>query len=338
MTSTNALPDFEQAQDGAAEPLPFDYLRVSVTDRCQLNCAYCRPPEDAPPAPRDLLSLPRLVECCAAICAVAPIHKIRLSGGEPLLRADLPELVAALAALPTHPEITLTTNGVLLADRAVALAAAGLSRLNVSLDTGDAACYTRLTNRDAFAEVLRGLDAVREAGFRGTKINAVLRSGLEADEVGQLLTVAADHEAMLRLIEMMPLGLDPKYYAQTYLPATEALQRLNAASGTPVVPMARPASATGHLRYLAASPDGRQVTVEMISPMSRPFCADCRRIRLSCDGQLIPCLLSPVRVPLLDHDAGLPEPQALKALLLQSSILKRRACDLTTDSMWAIGG
>lgn len=324
--------------DRSQTALPFDYLRVSVTDRCQLNCAYCRPVDAAAESRLDCLPLEPLVACCAAICAASPISRIRLSGGEPLLRRDLPDLVAALVALPRRPEVTLTTNGVLLAGRAAELAAAGLSRLNISLDTADAACFARLTGEDALARVLDGLAAARAAGFTNTKINAVLRVATGEDELRRLLGVAADNGAMLRLIELMPLGLEPSYYARNFLSADEALVRLGAASASPLSAVPPPVPPRGHLRYLASASEGREVTVEMISPMSRPFCDECHRLRLSCDGQLIPCLLSPLRLPFLDAEGGVPDAETVRELLSRASNLKGRACEPTAGHMWAIGG
>jgi cyclic pyranopterin phosphate synthase len=317
--------------DTEQEPA-FDYLRVSVTDRCQLSCAYCRRPEEtlSQSVP---LPLSHLMDCCAAICASAPIRKIRLSGGEPLLRSDLPELVSRLANLHTRPEVTLTTNGVLLAERASELAAAGLSRLNVSLDSADAAAYTTLTRFAALARVLRGLAAARAAGFRGTKINTVLTQSLGTREIEGLLSVAADHEAMLRFIELMPIGLGPGFYGVNYLSADEGLRRIAGATQSLIS-----VTSTMHPRFAATLADGREVLVEMIAPMSRPFCSDCRRIRLSCDGTLIPCLLSPMRLPLMDAGGRLPNTAAFRALLRQCADLKRRAGDLSLQRMWAIGG
>ena len=319
------------ARRPATTDLPFDYLRVSVTDRCQLNCAYCRPPHHVAPAAREPLSASQMAACCAALCAAAPIRKVRLSGGEPLLRADLPDLIAAL---PGNLELTLTTNGVLLAERASELAAAGLGRLNVSLDTADAASYHRVTRSPLLARVLRGLAAAHAAGFRGTRLNAVLLPSLGAAGLRDLLAVAADHAAMLRLIELMPLGLEPAFYAANYVPASAVPALLSAAAEC----LARAEGPGPHQRLLATLGDGRQVTVELIAPMSQPFCSDCRRLRLSADGQLIPCLLSPTRLPFVDERRRPPAAPAVRALLHQCAALKRRAGDLATQKMWAIGG
>ena len=322
----------------SADTLPFDYLRVSVTDRCQLNCTYCRPAQQATAEPAgEPLSSPQLADCCAAICAAAPVRKIRLSGGEPLLRPDLPQLIAALAALPGNPEITLTTNGVLLEQRAAELFAAGLSRLNVSLDAAEGVAYERLTRRPALDRVLRGLEAAHVAGFRGTKLNAVLLPSLGTRELRDLLAVAADHGAMLRLIELMPLGLEPAFYSAHFVPSKEAPARIARAAHT-VSALPPDAARTPHARLLAALADGREVTVELIAPMSRPFCGDCRRLRLSADGQLIPCLLSPVRVPFVDDRQRPPDAPTVRAILRRCVALKCRADDLSAQRMWAIGG
>lgn len=321
--------------DASAGSHAFDYLRVSVTDRCQLSSAYCRPSHEPQP-PRRLLACAQLVACCAAICAAAPIRKIRLSGGEPLLRPDLPELIISLTDLPNRPEVTLTTNGLLLAARAGELAAVGLSRLNVSLDTADHASYQRLTQSPALDQVLCGLEAAAAAGFRGTKLNAVLLSSLGTRELQDLLTVAADHGAMLRLIELMPLGLAPAFVATHHVSFEGAVQRVTAAAEAVTEPTQSGPAA--HPRLLATLADGRTVTVELLAPMSRPCCRDCRRLRLSCDGQLIPCLLSPARVPFVDEQQRPPDASTVRTLLHRCATLKRRADDLTTQRMWAIGG
>jgi cyclic pyranopterin phosphate synthase len=313
-------------------PAPFDYLRLSVTNRCQLSCTYCRPQHHAPP--RRLLSARKLVALCEAMCVVAPIRKIRLSGGEPLLRPDLVELVAGLAKLPTKPEITLTTNGVLLEEVAEGLAAAGLSRINVHVDTADPTAYARWTAMPALDRVLRGLAAARAAGFRHTKINAVMTSALDAAAVRRLLVLAGDNEAILRFIELMPMGLDGRAYERLFLPADLGLQRISEAADL----TRADADASPHRRYLAALPDARRVMVEMITPMSRPFCASCSRVRLTCDGKLLPCLLSPVRMSVLGEDGSLPDLPALGGLLHRCASLKRRTMTGLCERMWAVGG
>ena len=305
---------------------PFDYLRISVTNRCQLSCPYCRPEKHL--GARPLLSAAKLTELAEGICAVAPIRKIRLSGGEPLLCPDLVELVAALVDLPTKPEITLTTNGVLLEDLAPGLFAAGLSRLNVHVDRADP------TSLPALDLVLRGLAAVRTSGFRNTKINAVLTSALKAEDVRRLLTLAADNEAVLRFIELMPMGLRGRAYERLFLPADLALQRVSDAADLTYADTVE----SPHRRYLATLPEGRRVTVEMIAPMSRPFCDTCRRVRLTCDGLLLPCLLSPVRMSVLGEDGSVPGPSELTELLGRCASLKRRTCARLPERMWAVGG
>jgi cyclic pyranopterin phosphate synthase len=317
-------------------PAPFDYLRLSVTTRCQLSCTYCRPEHPGPA--ESSLPAESLVSLCETFCAVAPIRKIRLSGGEPLLRPDLLDLVAALAKLPTKPEITLTTNGVLLEDMAAGLAAAGLSRLNVHVDTADAAAYAGSTAVPALSRVLRGLLAACAAGFRGTKINAVLTSALDALEVRRLLVLAADNDAVLRFIELMPLGLGGRGYESLFLSADLALRRISDAADLAPEEPDTATLGSPHPRFLAALQDGRRVTVEMIAPMSRPFCSGCRRVRLTCDGRLLPCLLSPVRLSLLGEDGSLPAAPALTRLLHRCASLKRRAGMCLPERMWAIGG
>lgn len=314
--------------------VPFDYLRLSITGRCQLSCIYCRPEKQ-----RDKehgLQLSTLVDLCRELCAVAPIRKIRLTGGEPLLRPDLPELISALAALSSRPEITLTTNGLLLERRAEELKAAGLSRINVSLISPDPQAYLRLTGGDV-AQVLRGLSAARAAGFRGTKLNTVLTSYLDAGQLRRLLAVAADYDAVLRFIELMPLGLPGHLYGRLFLPASVAVAMLREVADVAAQSLETPA-ASQHPSFTAELPGGRIVTVEMITPISRPFCDGCRRLRVTRDGWLLPCLLSPIRLPLVGPGDALPEPAALARLLERAAALKGRAGLRVPERMWAIGG
>lgn len=282
------------------------------------------------------MPLHTLVDLCRALCALAPIRKIRLTGGEPLLRPDLAELVAALAALASGPEITLTTNGLLLERRAKELKAAGLSRVNVSLISPEPDTYSSLTG-GAVASVLRGLSAARSVGFRGTKINTVLTSYLDAGQVRRLLAVAAEYDAILRFIELMPIGLSGSLYSRLFLPASAALAMLREVADVTAQPMETWA-ASQHPRFTAELPGGRIVTVEMITPISHPFCDGCRRLRVTRDGWLLPCLLSPVRLPLVDADGAVPGPEVLRSLLDQAAALKGRARLPLQQRMWAIGG
>ena len=319
---------------GPERSAPFDYLRLSVTGRCQLSCAYCRP--DKSEAGHEL-PLGTLVELCRLLCRALPIRKIRLTGGEPLLRPDLPELVSALAGLPLQPEITLTTNGLLLEQRAKQLREAGLSRVNVSIPSPDPEIYTQLTGVPALDRVLRGLAAVRSAGFERTKINTVLTSRLDADQMRELLAVAVDNAALLRFIEVMPLGLPSGLYDELFVPASAALALLRrVAHLTAEVP--GDSAHSSHPRFAARLADGRLAIVEMITPVSRPFCSGCRRLRVTRDGWLLPCLLSPVRLPLVRPDGTLPEPADLLRPLRMAAELKGRAGMQVHEGMWAIGG
>jgi cyclic pyranopterin phosphate synthase len=352
---TNTALALIQEQGRAEGTPPFDYLRVSVTQRCQLHCSYCRPRVGSGTSAKEgglpgcgerNLAHEKLLERCAAICAVAPIRKIRLSGGEPLLYPHLPTLIAALANLPHRPEIVATTTGVLLTERATELRAAGLQRLNVSLDTADRDAYRRLTGADALGRVLRGLAAAREAGFRGTKINAVLTRAHTDEDLLRLAQMAADNEAQLRFIELMPIGPGRGSCEADFVAAADRLRaagfaELGAGCRSQDEEGARPqqdGAAEQRERFVATLADGRKVPVGIIAPMTRPFCAACRRIRLSADGRLIPCLLSPVVLSLVRGDGSLPDQHEVRLLLLRCASLKRRATAPVDGRMWAIGG
>ncbi|MCX7599581.1 MAG: radical SAM protein [Armatimonadetes bacterium] len=324
-----------RARPNRPGPACFDYLRVSITGRCQLSCVYCRPEKQS----REGHGLPldTLVELCRALCAVTPIRKIRLTGGEPLLRPDLPDLVAALKTLPSQPEVALTTNGLLLEQRATELKLAGLDRINVSLISPDPVKYSRLTGGAAVEQVLRGLAAARGVGFCNTKINTVLTRHLDTGQVRGLLAVAAENHAVLRFIELMPLGVPRESYRRLFLPASAAREMLREVADV-TGPLPEESAGAGHPRYVAEFEGGQIVTVEMIMPVSQPFCGGCRRLRVSRNGCLLPCLLSPVRLPLVGVNGTVPEPGELRSLLDRASALKGRAGLEVPERMWAIGG
>lgn len=262
------------------------YLRLSVTDVCDFRCWYCFPTDGAPePALRARLGSGDLLRLVRAVHAVAPLHKIRLTGGEPLLRDDLPEIIERLRQLIPDAELTLTTNGHRLAARAAALRAAGLDRINVSLDSVNPETFRQITGVDGLAKVRLGLAAARQVGFDRLKLNAVLLRSGGGNELSQLLAFAAAQEAELRFIELMPLGPGADRFEKERITAAEVLARLQQSHeylGE------LPSSGTAE-RYLF-SHAGREVVVGFIASVSRPFCARCDRLRLDSRGRLWPCL------------------------------------------------
>lgn len=286
----------------------FDYLRLSLTRRCNLRCLYCRPPgsgrtppggaQDAEAAPR---AAPLGVEECAALVGHLVRHhglrKVRLTGGEPTCRGDLPRIIHRLARLPRLHEVTLTTNGLTLARTARTLADAGLRRVNVSLDALDPHVFARMTGAAALPRVLAGIAAARRAGLAPVKLNTVVMRGINDGELPRLVRFAAAAELEIRFIELMPMGPLAAQWAQRHLPESEMRARLDAAVAewrplvdAPTGAARRPDSAR---RYRARLRDGGVVTVGFITPMSCAFCQDCNRMRITADGQLYPCLMGP---------------------------------------------
>jgi cyclic pyranopterin phosphate synthase len=276
---------------------PLRNLRLSVTDRCNLRCSYCMPEEEYVWLPRaDILAfeeLARLTEIFAGL----GVEKIRLTGGEPLLRRDLDALVRLLTAVPGLRDLALTTNGILLADQAVALRAAGLTRLTVSLDTLKPERFQRLTRRDEHGRVLAGLAAARAAGFTGTKLNTVVLRGVNDDELVELLGFGREHELEVRFIEYMDVGGATGWNSTAVVPRAEMRARIEAQLG-PIEPdpLDDPAAPAERFRLS----DGTRFGI--IASTSEPFCSACDRARLTADGLFYTCLYAPsgtdLRTPL----------------------------------------
>jgi GTP 3',8-cyclase len=261
-------------------------LRISVTDRCNLRCTYCMP-EDVTFRPKDELLTFEEITHFVRVAAPLGVNKIRLTGGEPLVRRDLCKLVAMLAAVPGIQDLGLTTNGILLRGQAHALHAAGLSRLNVSLDTLDRERFREITRRDGLAQVLDGLAAAREAGFSPIKVNAISIRGFTEPDVIPLAHFARDHGFELRFIEYMPIGAEA-WERDKVLPAAELLDRLGSEFG-PLRPDPDqdPRAPAQDFVY----PDGRG-RVGIIASVTRPFCQLCNRLRLTAEGKLRNCLFA----------------------------------------------
>jgi cyclic pyranopterin phosphate synthase len=263
-------------------------LRVSVTDRCNLRCSYCMPAEglDWTP-PEALLDDDEIVRLIALAVRHLGVREVRFTGGEPLLRRGLASIVGRVAALRPRPEISLTTNGIGLARRADELAAAGVDRINVSLDTLDPDRFARIARRDRHTDVLAGLVAARSAGLRPIKLNAVLLRGINDDEAPNLLRFACDNGYELRFIEQMPLDAQHAWDRQQMVDAREILEMLRQSFVLTPEPVAR-GSAPAETWLV----DGGPNRVGVIGAVTRPFCGSCDRTRLTADGQLRTCLFA----------------------------------------------
>lgn len=277
-----------QLRDGFGRQV--DYLRVSVNDRCDLRCTYCMPPGFRDFAARsDWLSFDE-IERLAGVFARLGVSRLRITGGEPLLRRDLPELAARLGRLPGIADLSLSTNGTLLERHAAALRRAGVSRLNVSLDTLDPERMRAISGRDVLSEVLSGLAAAREQRFAPIKINMVPIAGANEDEVDAMAEFCMDNGFVLRLVELMPVGSAARDLRPASLEPIRARLRQRYRLVDGVVPGGGPA------RYLVSA-DGR-FSVGFITPISQHFCETCNRVRLTVDGVLHLCLGEESRVDL----------------------------------------
>lgn len=261
-------------------------LRVSLTDRCSLRCTYCMPFNFDKWLPSEtLLSATELVKVIE-IAVSQGVSEVRLTGGEPLLRPDIVEIVSRINSLEKAPELSMTTNGVALAKVAKALAEAGLRRINISLDTLDWERFKRLTFRDRYDDVIEGIAAARDAGLAPIKINTVLMRGINDDEALPLLKWALSENLNLRFIEQMPLDAGDAWTRSNLITADEIYQQLN--SEFELTPVSNRGSSPAEEFYINGGP----ATVGIIGSVTRSFCANCDRLRLTSDGQLRNCLFS----------------------------------------------
>lgn len=261
-----------------------DYLRLSVTDLCNYRCRYCMPAEGVPKRSHaDILSVEECVEIARA-AADCGVSKVRLTGGEPLVRRGILEICRGLSAVPGLRELCLTTNGSLLPELAVPLRQAGVDRLNISLDTLRPDRFAHMTRVGKLEDVRRGIAAAGEAGFAHTKLNVVLMRGFNDDEIPDFVDIARRNPIEVRFIELMPIGEGKN---GTFLSAgavLDACPDLRAVDGSGVARRYRP-------------PGGRGL-VGLIEPLSHRFCGNCDRIRVTADGKLKPCLHSDQEIPL----------------------------------------
>ncbi|HXC80592.1 MAG TPA: GTP 3',8-cyclase MoaA [Trebonia sp.] len=264
-------------------------LRVSLTDRCNLRCAYCMPPEglDWLPAP-EVLTGDEIVRLIRIGVSMLGIREVRFTGGEPLLRRDLESIVARTAALEPRPDISLTTNGIGLARRAQRLRAVGLDRINVSLDTLRPEVFRKLARRDRLPDVLDGLAASAAAGLTPVKVNAVLMRGLNDDQAVPLLRYCLERGYELRFIEQMPLDAQHGWKRAEMVTADEIFAALSAAF-TLIPDDTRARGAAPAETFLV---DGGPARVGVIASVTRPFCGSCDRVRLTADGQVRNCLFA----------------------------------------------
>ena len=285
-----------------------NYLRISVTDRCNLRCYYCMPPEGVPSrAHRDILRYEEIERVVRAAAGLG-ISKIRLTGGEPLVRTCIVDLVRMLAGVPGIDDLSMTTNGTLLSRFAGSLARAGLKRVNVSLDTLDEETYARITRGGRLSDALEGIESAQEAGLTPLKTNTVVLRGVNDGQVADLASLTFRHDWQVRFIEVMPLYCNAGHFDADYVSSEEVraqiVWRLGALTPADSVP------GNGPARYYRLA--GALGTIGFIGPFSDHFCGRCNRLRLTADGKLRPCLLSDREIdirPVLRKGAGTAEIQ-----------------------------
>jgi cyclic pyranopterin phosphate synthase len=294
---------------------PLRDLRISVTDRCNFRCTYCMPREIYGQAfhflPHDQLLTFEELARIARVAVGLGVRKVRLTGGEPLLRRDLPTLVGMLAAIPGLADLTMTTNGSLLARHAEALAAAGLRRITVSLDSLDDVVFGRLNDVDfPVSRVLEGIAAAERAGLAPIKVNMVVRRGVNEESILPMARWAREHGYVLRFIEYMDVGHTNGWELSEVVPAADVLQRIEAELPLEALPPGQPGEVAVRWRYRDGGGE-----IGIIASVTQPFCATCTRARLTAEGMLFTCLFGvrgrDLRGPLR---AGAPDDE-LRAML-----------------------
>lgn len=293
-----------------------DYLRVSVTDRCNLRCIYCMPEQGVAYKSHPEILTYEEIERLVRIGAGLGIRRVRLTGGEPLVRQGLVDLVEALRAIPGIEDIALTTNGTLLAPVAAKLRAAGLRRVNISLDTLSPEKYLAITRRDELKEAMAGIEAALAAGLDPVKINVVAVAGVNDDEIRDMAALTLRRLVHVRFIELMPLGEDMDWAATHVLPIAEVRRRVEQVGAL------LPASVTGNGPAEAWRLPGGLGTVGFIAALSESFCMRCNRLRLTADGRLKPCLSSDLEVDVRGRLRDGAGDEALRQAFAQALDLK----------------
>jgi len=304
------------------------YLRLSITDLCNLRCAYCMPPQGIEKLPHDqVLTLEEMARV-ARVAVSLGVDKIRLTGGEPLLRRGLERLLNDLAALEPRPDLRLTTNGLLLAEKLPLLKQAGVSTVNVSLDSLDPERYGRITGlgpgagAEAMARVWQGIEAALASGTMEVKLNVVLLGGINEAEICDFARLTLEMPLAVRFIEYMPVGRHTPFQPQSFLPAAEAMRRLGEMGELEFLP-ARPGDGPAQRMRLAGAPG----ELGVISALSSHFCATCNRLRLSAEGKLVPCLFSEQAVELLPLLRRGADDGQLTGALLEAARIKPQEHD-----------
>ncbi|MEW6357374.1 MAG: GTP 3',8-cyclase MoaA [Planctomycetota bacterium] len=311
-----------------------NYLRISVTDRCNLRCIYCMPPEGVPPVPHESLLTFEEIQRVVSIGASLGITKVRLTGGEPIVRKSIEKLVRYVAETPGLKEVGMTTNGILLAERAGSLRSAGISRVNISLDTLQPERYRRISRIGRVDQVLKGIEAALAAGYDAVKINVVVMRDVNDDEIEAFARLTIDRQIDVSFIELMAVGRTGLADARRLVPGDDILERLRAMERLDPVE-ATPSSGPARRFRLKG---GRGV-IGLITPVTSPFCERCNRLRLSSEGRLRSCLVEGGEIELRALlRAGCPDEEIAQAFRKAASLKPVRHQCRPLEHMSRIGG
>lgn len=281
------------------------YMRISVTELCNLRCRYCMPEQGVPKKQhQDIISEDEIIAVIEAAASLG-VNKIRITGGEPLVKKNILSICRRTAAVPGIEEVCLTTNGLLLPELAPALRAAGVDRINISLDTLDPEKYAHMTRRGDLQQALAGLDAALAGGFSRVKVNTVLIGGFNDNEIPALAALTQQHDLDLRFIELMPMSAEEGFGPSCFVPLSRVLE---------VLPEARPEPEEPGVAKLYRLP-GAKGRIGLITPLSDLFCHQCNRLRLTADGKLKPCLHGAAEFPVRGLDIEAIREQLKRAIL-----------------------
>lgn len=316
-------------------------LRISVTDRCNIRCFYCMPEQNVEFLPREeLLTFEEMTRFVKIVAAMG-VNKLRITGGEPLVRRDVAKLIDQLSSVPGIDDIALTTNGVLLADHVADLKQAGLHRLNISLDGLREETFQRISRRTGLQKVLDGIEAALQLGFRKIRLNAVSIAGITEPEVIPLARFAIERGLELRFIEFMPLDAEESWQKDLVLPGDQIRALLETEFG-PLNPAPRDDPSQPAVDYEFEQGPGR---IGFINPVSEPFCGDCNRIRITAEGQLRNCLFSTVEWDVRRLMRGGGSDAEIESLIRDCVAHKKPAHGIDSDeferpqkAMFQIGG
>ncbi|MFZ5827389.1 MAG: GTP 3',8-cyclase MoaA [Bacillota bacterium] len=295
---------------------PITYLRISITDRCDMRCTYCMPAEGLDFLPHDSYMTNAEITRVVQVAASMGVSKVRLTGGEPLVRPGLVDLVRDVARIPGIREVALSTNAHKLERYALPLAAAGLRRVNISLDTLDAHKFSEITRGGSLHRVLAGIEAAERAGLVPVKINAVVMKGMNDDQVVPLVKMGVQRNWQVRFIEYMPIGCATGQWDSYFVPADQILAQIQEAFPLEALAM-RPGDPARLYRV-----KGSQATVGVITPVTQHFCDSCNRMRLTADGKIRSCLLVPGEADLRGRMRAGCSDEEITALLAKAAALK----------------